>query len=83
MLSVCREFPRYAPAGDVSVKFCFANNKSECSPVSQLTLFDAAHGKYDHDMMGEHCKECCTRENFGGLKILANHTDKSYWRGKI
>ena len=44
---LCREFPQYAPAADLSVKYCFASSKAGSSPVSQLTLFDAAYGKYN------------------------------------
>ena len=47
MYHLCREFPQYAPAADLSVKYCFASSKAGPSPVSQLTLFDAAHGKYN------------------------------------
>ena len=51
MYHLCREFPLYAPVADLSVKFCFANRKDGHSPVSQLTLFNAAHGKCNNDMM--------------------------------
>lgn len=42
---IFRDCPQYAPVASHSVRFCFANSETDTSPSSQLTLFDAAHGK--------------------------------------